>query len=43
MCGFCGFIGEQQGKEVILKKMMDKIIYRGPDSSGMYADTDIED
>lgn len=41
MCGFCGFIGEQQGKEVILKKMMDKIIYRGPDSSGMYADTDI--
>ena len=41
MCGFCGFIGKQQGKEVILKKMMDKIIYRGPDSSGMYTDTDI--
>lgn len=41
MCGFCGFIGEQQGKEVLLKKMMDKIIYRGPDSSGMYTDTNI--
>lgn len=41
MCGFCGFIGKQQGKEVMLKKMMDKIIYRGPDSSGMYTDTNI--
>lgn len=41
MCGFCGFVGEQQEKEVILKKMMDKIIYRGPDSSGMYTDNDI--
>lgn len=41
MCGFCGFVGEQQEKEEILKKMMDKIIYRGPDSSGIYTDTDV--
>lgn len=41
MCGFCGFVGEQQQKEEILKKMMDKIVYRGPDSSGIYTDTDV--
>lgn len=41
MCGFCGFVGEQQEKEEILKKMMDKIVYRGPDSSGIYTDTDV--
>ncbi len=41
MCGFCGFVGEQQEKEEILKKMMDKIVYRGPDSSGIYTDIDV--
>lgn len=38
MCGFTGFIGETEKKEEILQKMMDTIIHRGPDSSGMYTD-----
>ena len=41
MCGFVGFIGNEQEKEVILRKMMDKIIYRGPDSGGIYLDENI--
>ena len=41
MCGFVWFIGEEQQKEEILRKMMDKIIYRGPDSSGIYSDEKI--
>lgn len=38
MCGFTGFIGETEGQEQILEKMMDTIIHRGPDSSGRYLD-----
>lgn len=38
MCGFTGFIGQTEKKEEILKRMMDTIIHRGPDSSGMYTD-----
>lgn len=41
MCGFCGFIGQDENKEDKIKKMMDKIIYRGPDSSGMHIDEEI--
>ena len=41
MCGFCGFVNKKSDKKDILKNMMDKIIYRGPDSDGMYIDEDI--
>lgn len=41
MCGFCGFISNVTEKEEKIRKMTDKIIYRGPDSSGEYLDTDI--
>lgn len=34
MCGFVGYVGEQNEK--ILKKMTDKIKHRGPDSEGYY-------
>ena len=36
MCGFTGFIGETKNSTSILEKMMDQIIHRGPDSSGMF-------
>ncbi len=32
MCGFCGFVNKKQDKDKTIKNMMDKIIYRGPDS-----------
>ncbi len=42
MCGFSGFIGETEGdgetRKAVLKKMMDKIAHRGPDSEGMFVD-----
>ncbi len=41
MCGFCGFVSKKSNKEETLQNMMDKIIYRGPDSSGIYTDEDI--
>jgi asparagine synthase (glutamine-hydrolysing) len=36
MCGICGFSGPQD--EIILKKMTDTIIHRGPDEEGFYSD-----
>lgn len=37
MCGFCGFSGyEPTESEPIVSAMMDKIVHRGPDSSGIY-------
>ena len=41
MCGFCGFVAKKADKENTIKNMMDKIVYRGPDSSGVYTDEDI--
>lgn len=41
MCGFCGFTGNIDNKQKTINKMMDKIIHRGPDSSGSYIDKDI--
>ena len=43
MCGFVGFIDQLdfEKKEQILPKMMEKIIHRGPDSSGMHISNDI--
>lgn len=39
MCGFCGMIGEHavENKDVI-RKMMTRIIHRGPDQEGEYDD-----
>ena len=39
MCGFCGMVGDNavQNKAVI-KKMMTRIIHRGPDQEGEYSD-----
>ena len=41
MCGFIGFSGNLDNKEVILQKMMDRIVHRGPDMGGMYTDDGI--
>lgn len=43
MCGYVGFTdarGEAE-KKAILKRMMDRIIHRGPDMEGQYADQTI--
>ncbi len=34
MCGIAGFTGACKDEKVVLKKMMDSIIHRGPDSAG---------
>lgn len=41
MCGFVGFIDNDNKKEEILNDMMNEIIHRGPDSAGIYIDDDI--
>lgn len=38
MCGFAGFIGDEESKEAVVNNMMDLIAHRGPDSSGFYTD-----
>ncbi len=41
MCGFVGFITKNKNKKQIVEDMMNKIIHRGPDSSGTYVDKTI--
>ena len=41
MCGFCGFTGKVENREQVIENMMEKIIYRGPDSKGTHIDADI--
>jgi len=36
MCGICGFSGKKD--EIILKRMADRIVHRGPDEDGFYSD-----
>ena len=36
MCGICGFTGNKD--HVVLKKMTDTLVHRGPDDDGYYAD-----
>lgn len=36
MCGICGFTGDKD--RVVLKRMTDTIVHRGPDDDGYYAD-----
>lgn len=38
MCGFTGFLGEAEQPEMVLHKMMDRIIHRGPDSAGEFVE-----
>lgn len=38
MCGIVGFVSDIENKEVIIKKMTDRIIHRGPDEEGYYID-----
>lgn len=39
MCGICGFTGK--GSSLILKKMSDSLLHRGPDEEGSYTDEKI--
>lgn len=41
MCGFCGFTGNLENKDSVIKNMMNKIIHRGPDSEGIHSDEEI--
>ena len=41
MCGFCGFTGKVENSKQVIENMMEKIIYRGPDSKGSHVDDDI--
>jgi len=36
MCGFCGFTGRPDNIDILINSMMEKIIHRGPDSTGTY-------
>lgn len=38
MCGFTGFLGKAEQPEMVLHKMMDRIIHRGPDSAGEFVE-----
>ena len=41
MCGFTGFTGNLDDKEQIIEKMMNRIVHRGPDSSGTHSDENV--
>ena len=43
MCGITGFINKdsKSKKEKTIKKMLNRIVHRGPDSMGVYVDDDI--
>ena len=38
MCGITGYISNNKPNKEILKKMMDRIVHRGPDAEGTYLD-----
>lgn len=39
MCGICGFSGKKD--DLLLKKMADALIHRGPDEDGFYSDGEV--
>lgn len=41
MCGIAGFVNNKNDKQVIIKRMTDRIIHRGPDAEGFYVDDNI--
>lgn len=42
MCGIAGFCGHTKDNKTQIKRMCDRIIYRGPDAEGYWCDTDCE-
>lgn len=38
MCGICGFTGQIENRDYVIKNMTDVITHRGPDSSGFFSD-----
>lgn len=38
MCGICGFTGEVQNRDAIIRQMTEKITHRGPDADGFFLD-----
>lgn len=38
MCGIVGFVSDSENKGIIIKKMTDRIVHRGPDEEGYYMD-----
>ena len=41
MCGICGFTGQLENREDVLKRMTEVITHRGPDSDGYFSDDSI--
>lgn len=41
MCGFCGFTGQVERPDEVIRDMTGRISHRGPDSEGYYADDGI--
>lgn len=41
MCGICGFTGQLENRENVIKKMTEVITHRGPDSDGFFSDDTI--
>ncbi|MCI8397387.1 MAG: asparagine synthase (glutamine-hydrolyzing) [Clostridia bacterium] len=41
MCGIVGFYNNDNDKDVVIKKMADRIKHRGPDGDGFYCDNNI--
>ncbi|KAF1297455.1 asparagine synthase (glutamine-hydrolyzing) [Enterococcus sp. JM4C] len=41
MCGIVGFVNTKDRKEEIVTDMMDRIVHRGPNSSGSYVDKQV--
>lgn len=41
MCGIVGFINNKDNKKTIVNAMMDRIVHRGPNSSGDYIDNHV--
>ena len=41
MCGIVGFVNSKDQKQEIIEDMMDRIVHRGPNSSGKYTDKNV--
>ena len=41
MCGICGFTGQLDNRENVIRKMTEVITHRGPDSDGFFSDDTI--
>lgn len=41
MCGFVGYTGKIKNNKSVIKKMLDRIIHRGPDQMDLYSDDNI--